>query len=89
MDGSLGNLQHSPERGQHVCQVCLAASGGSGGSGARSIDQLYSFLKNKSDQATMKMDSTAENESKAFFASKNVDIGSLEYSLKTVQASIA
>ena len=66
-----------------------AASGGSGGSGARSIDQLYSFLKNKSDQATMKMYSTAENESKAFFASKNVDIGSLEYSLKTVQASIA
>jgi hypothetical protein len=28
------------------------------------------------------MDTTAENESKTFFASKNVDIASLEYSLK-------
>jgi hypothetical protein len=30
----------------------------------------------------MRLDQTTENESKAFFASKNVDIASIEYSLK-------
>jgi len=30
----------------------------------------------------MRIDPVAENEAKAFFASKNVDIASLEYSLK-------
>ena len=33
------------------------------------------------------MDSAAENESKAFFASKNIDIAGLEYSLKAAQSS--
>lgn len=33
------------------------------------------------------IDPVAENESKAFFASKNVDIASLEYNLKQAQNS--
>lgn len=37
----------------------------------------------------MRMDAVSENESKAFFASKNVDIASLEYSLKAAQNSFA
>ena len=35
------------------------------------------------------MDPVTENESKAFFASKNVDIAVIEYSLKTAQNSFA
>jgi hypothetical protein len=37
----------------------------------------------------MRMDTAAENESKAFFASKNVDIAGLEYSLKAAQSSLS
>jgi hypothetical protein len=35
------------------------------------------------------MDLNTENESRAFFASKNVDIASVDYSLKTAMASLA
>ncbi len=55
----------------------------------RSIDQLFQNLKQKADQANMRLDQTTENESKAFFASKNVDIASLEYSLKAAQMSFS
>lgn len=35
------------------------------------------------------VDVNAENESRAFFASKNVDIAGIDYSLKTAMASLA
>ena len=50
--------------------------------GGRSIDQLFQNFKSKNEP---KIDPVAENESKAFFASKNVDIASLEYNLKQAQ----
>lgn len=53
--------------------------------GGRSIDQLFQNFKSKADQKMI--DPVAENESKAFFASKNVDIASLEYNLKQAQNS--
>ena len=57
---------------------------GSGSAGeARSIDQLFQNLKQKTD--TMRLDADAENESKAFFASKNIDLAGIEYSLKQAQ----
>jgi hypothetical protein len=59
-----------------------------GQTGPKSIDQLFQNLKQKADQASMRMDPAAENESKAFFASKNVDIASLEYSLKAAQSHL-
>jgi hypothetical protein len=46
----------------------------------RSIDQLFQNLKQKTE--TIKLDAEAENESKAFFASKNIDLAGIEYSLK-------
>lgn len=46
----------------------------------RSIDQLFQNLKQKTE--TMRLDAEAENESKAFFASKNIDLAGIEYSLK-------
>ena len=33
----------------------------------------------------MRLDAEAENESKAFFASKNIDLAGIEYSLKQAQ----
>ena len=50
------------------------------GGETRSIDQLFQNLKQKTE--TMKLDAEAENESKAFFASKNIDLAGIEYSLK-------
>jgi hypothetical protein len=46
----------------------------------RSIDQLFQNLKQKTE--SMRLDAEAENESKAFFASKNIDLTGIEYSLK-------
>ena len=37
----------------------------------------------------MKMDQTAENQSKAFFASKNIDVSDMEYTMKTTMASLS
>ncbi len=47
---------------------------------ARSLDQLFQNLRQKTE--TRRLDAEAENESKAFFASKNIDLAGIEYSLK-------
>lgn len=61
--------------------------GGLTSGGGRSIDQLYQNLKQKAESSKARVDPATENEARAFFASKNVDIASLEYSLKAAQSA--
>ncbi|CDW81994.1 UNKNOWN [Stylonychia lemnae] len=51
--------------------------------GARSIDQILQSLKQKTQESQLRMDEAAENQSKAFFSSKGIDVAEIEHQVKT------